>query len=231
MTAPGWNEVRPATGARERVREQLGVGPDTILVGLVGSINWRARVGYAYGAELVLAVRRVRREDIAVCVVGEGSGRERLRALAAEQLGRRVLLPGRVARAQVADYLAAFDVASLPQSVDRVGSFRYSIKVSEYLDAGLPIITGQIPAAYDLDAGYLWRLPGAAPWSETYVAALAELLQGLDAAAIARRREAARAWRERPFDKSEQQRRMSEFVRDTLARVDSRPHATPHAGA
>jgi hypothetical protein len=95
----------------------------------------------------------------------------------------------------------------------------------------LPIITGQIPAAYDLDAGYLWRLPGAAPWSETYVAALAELLQGLDAAAIARRREAAYAWRERPFDKSEQQRRMSEFVRDTLARVDSRPLATPRAGA
>jgi hypothetical protein len=230
MTAPGWNEARPAAGARERVREQLGVGPDTILVGLVGSINWRARVGYAYGAELVLAMRRVAREDVAVCVVGDGSGRERLQALAAEQLGRRVLLPGRVAHEQVADYLAAFDVASLPQSVDRVGSFRYSIKVSEYLDAGLPIITGQIPAAYDLDAGYLWRLPGAAPWSETYVAALAELLQRLDAAAIARRREAARAWRARPFDKSEQQRRMSEFVRDTLARVDPRPPTTRHAG-
>ena len=43
------------------------------------------------------------------------------------------------------EFLAAFDLASLPQSVDRVGSFRYSTKLSEYLAAGLPIVTSQIP--------------------------------------------------------------------------------------
>ena len=48
------------------------------------------------------------------------------------------------------NHLAAFDLASLPQSVDGVGSFRYTTKLSEYLAAGLPIVTGQIPAAYDL---------------------------------------------------------------------------------
>ena len=58
-----------------------------------------------------------------------------------------------MAAEEVVDYLAAFDLASLPQSVDRVGSFRYSTKLCEYLAVGLPIITGQIPAAYDLDAG------------------------------------------------------------------------------
>jgi hypothetical protein len=219
MTAPGWSSARAGVGAREATRERLGVPAETILVGLVGSLNWRRRVGYAYGAELVLAMRRVARADLAVCIIGEGSGRERLASLAAAQLGSKVLLPGRVPHEQIADYLAAFDVACLPQSVDGVGSFRYSIKLAEYLDAGLPIITGQIPAAYDLDEGYLWRLPGDAPWSATYVAALAALLGGLDRDQVAVKREAARDRRERPFDKAAQQRRMRDFVSDTLARV------------
>jgi glycosyltransferase involved in cell wall biosynthesis len=218
MTAPGWSDGRPAAGARESMRANLGVAPETLLVGLVGSLNWRARVGYAYGAELVLAMRLLTRRDVVACIVGDGSGRERLQKLAGEQLGSRILLPGRVEPGEVRRYLAAFDVASLPQSVDGVGSFRYSIKLSEYLDAGLPIITGQTPAAYDLDAGYLWRLPGAAPWSSAYVSALAELLEGLSADQIARRRQAALEWRARPFDKLAQQERMCAFVRDTLAR-------------
>jgi glycosyltransferase involved in cell wall biosynthesis len=217
MTAPGWSSGRPATGARESVRDRLGIAPATLVVGLVGSLNWRARVGYAYGAELVLAMQHVKRADVAVCIVGDGPGRERLAELAGPNLGGRVLLPGRVPREQVADYLAAFDIASLPQSVDGVGSFRYSIKLSEYVQAGLPIVTGQIPAAYDLDAGFLWRLPGQAPWSSQYVSALAGLLQRVDAAEVAERREALRAWRARPFDKRAQQARMSEFIADILA--------------
>jgi hypothetical protein len=61
------------------------------------------------------------------------------------------------------------------------------------------------------------------------VAALAQLLAGLDAGAIASRSEAARVWRARPFDKGAQQRRVREFVHDTLARVD--PPRAPAPGA
>ena len=60
------------------------------------------------------------------------------------------------------------DVASLPQSVDGVGSFRYTTKLSEYLAARLPVVTGEIPLAFDLDDGWMWRLPGDAPWEERY---------------------------------------------------------------
>jgi hypothetical protein len=49
-------------------------------------------------------------------------------------------------------------------SVDQVGSFRYTTKLSKYLAFGLPVITGQIPLAYDLDDGWIWRLAGDAPW-------------------------------------------------------------------
>lgn len=217
MTAPGWTRDGAADGARDAVRARLGLPADALVVGLVGSLNWRARVGYVYGAELVRAIHQVKRRDAYVCIVGDGSGLARLREMAGEELDSRVLLPGRVAPEQVADYMAAFDVASLPQSVDGVGSFRYSTKLSEYLSAGLPIVTGQTPAAYDLDDGCLWRLPGAAPWSDEYVNALAALLEGLTPAEVSRRRQLALGRPADPFDKLAQQRRMSAFVEDLLA--------------
>jgi glycosyltransferase involved in cell wall biosynthesis len=217
MTAPGWTRGHASDGAREKIRSRLSISSDALVVGLVGSLHWNERVGYVYGAELVRAVRRVRRRDVVVCVVGDGSGRQRLEEMAGEDLGSRVLLPGRVPAADVPDYLASFDVGSLPQSVDGVGSFRYTTKLSEYLASELPIITGEIPAAYDLDEGYIWRLPGQAPWSSTYVTALAELLETLNAAEIAERRQAILRRQAEPFDKPAQQRRMSEFVQDILA--------------
>ncbi len=217
MTAPGWTRSHPSAGARERVRGALGVAPDAVMVGLVGSLHWNENVGYVYGAELVQAVRRLQRRDVVVCIVGDGDGRARLQEMAGDDLGERVLLPGRVAPENVPDHLAAFDIGSLSQSVDAVGSFRYSTKLSEYLAAELPVITGQVPLAYDLDEGYFWRVPGRAPWSETYIDALAGLLEGLTAAEIATRRQAAVQASTDTFDRAAQQRRMSEFVSDILA--------------
>lgn len=217
MTAPGWTRGRASPGAREEIRYRLGIPDDALVVGLAGSLHWRARVGYAYGAELVRAARRVKRPDIVVCVVGDGSGRRRLEEMAGKDLGSRVLLPGRVAPNEVVDYLAAFDLASLPQSVDGVGSFRYTTKLSEYLAVGLPIITGQTPTGYDLDEGRFWRLPGRAPWDSVYVDALVELLEALTAAEIAERREAVLRRGADPFEQLAQQQRMSDFVGDILA--------------
>lgn len=219
MTAPGWTRAAPAPGAREAVRTRLGIPHDALVVGLVGSLNWRRRLGYAYGAELVAAVRRVRRADVVACVVGSGSGRRRLEEMAGEDLGTRVVLTGRVPPEEVADHLAAFDVASLPQSVDGVGSFRYSTKLSEYLAAGLPVLTGQVPAAYDLDEGFFWRLPGDAPWSGAYGDALAGLLERIKAEEVAARRRAVAERRGERFDLDAQRARVSAFLADVLARA------------
>jgi glycosyltransferase involved in cell wall biosynthesis len=217
MTAPGWTRALPRDGARELVRDRLNIPRDALVVGLVGSLNWNRRVGYTYGLELVKAIETVKRPDIVVCVVGDGSGRERLAEMAGDGLGTRVILPGRVPPEDVMDYLSAFDVGSLPQSVDGVGSFRYTIKLSEYLAAELPTVTGEIPAAYDLDDGYLWRLPGPAPWSATYIEALSELMEGLSAGDVRERREAIRTRRDEPFDEQAQGRRMAAFVEDIIA--------------
>lgn len=219
VTAAGWaphpRKASELSESRQRIRAALGIAPGTIVVGLVGSLAWNRRVGFCYGHELVRAAARVRRRDVTVLVVGDGTGRARLERLAGAELGGRVLVPGAVPRNEVPDYLAAMDVASLPQSVDGVGSFRYTTKLSEYLAAGLPVITGQIPLAYDLDGGWLWRLPGRAPWDEEYVSALATLLDGLDAPTIMARR--ASVPRRLPeFDRGRQVARVTEFLADVL---------------
>lgn len=220
MTAPGWTRSEPASFARARVRAELGIPEKAIVIGLAGSLHWNERVGYVYGAELVEAVRRSSRSDVYACIVGDGDGLARLRELAGEELGGRVLLPGRVTPEQVPDYLAAFDAGSLSQSVDGVGSFRYTTKLSEYLAVGLPVITGETPVAYDLDDGYLWRLPGSAPWSATYIDALTALLTKLDRTDVELRRDAAKAAAGDVFDRGVQQRRMAAFVEEILADRD-----------
>jgi glycosyltransferase involved in cell wall biosynthesis len=217
MTAPGWTRSRASADGRHEVRRRLGIAPGALVVGLTGALNLTEHLDYVYGAELVQAVLRCRRRDVVACIVGDGSGLERLRSMAGEDLDRRIFLPGRVSPEEVPDYLAAFDVASLSQSVDRVGSFRYTTKLSEYLAAELPVITGETPLSYDLDSGYFWRMPGPAPWSPIYLDALVTLLEELTHEQVAQRREAVRNRRADPFDKVTQQRRMTEFVEDLLA--------------
>jgi glycosyltransferase involved in cell wall biosynthesis len=217
MTAPGWTRNDPSPGARTRVRAELGIPEEAIVVGLTGSLHWNARRRYVYGLEIVEAAVRAGRPDVFACIVGDGDGIGRLRELAGAELGRRVLLPGRVAPELVPDFLSAFDLGSLSQSVDPVGSFRYTTKLSEYLAVGLPVVTGQTPLAYDLDEGYMWRLPGAAPWDPAYVDALTELLTSLTREEVERRREAALRADAALFDRGVQQRRMTAFVEDLLA--------------
>jgi glycosyltransferase involved in cell wall biosynthesis len=161
----------------------------------------------------VQAIRRVERDDVRVLVVGDGDGLSHLRPA---ENDLRVILTGRVPREDVPDYLAAMDVASLPQSVDGVGSFRYTTKLSEYIAAGLPIVTGRVPVAYDLDAGWIWRLPGAAPWDETYVAALARLMEEIQLDEVATRRGLVQRHLT-IFDKELQQRHVAEFVSELVA--------------
>ena len=182
-TAAGWAQHPISDGERVRsraqVRSELGIANETLVFGIVGSLAWNARVGFCYGWELVRAIRRVERTDVAVIVVGDGTGLEHLREAAGDDLGTRVHLTGGVPGERVLEMMSAFDVASLPQSVDGVGAFRYTTKVSEYVAARLPVVTGRIPMAYDLGGGWVWRLPGDRPWEAGYIKALAELMRGV----------------------------------------------------
>ena len=220
MTAPGWDESNRSdaeyAAGRQRVRESLGIRPEEIVFGIAGSLEWNRRVGYCYGHELVQAALRTSRKDVRVLIVGDGTGRRHLERAAGAALGNSILMTGRVPREQVPDYLAAMDVGSLPQSVDGVGSFRYTIKLSEYLAASLPIVTGQIPLAYDLDDGWLWRLPGGAPWDVRYIEALAKLMDEISAEHAIKKRAAVP--QDAPqFAKHAQIERVTAFLNDLLS--------------
>jgi glycosyltransferase involved in cell wall biosynthesis len=210
VTAPGWApyllSAERQAASRMRIRKELGIEPDDVVFGLVGSLAWTKRVGYCYGLELVQALDQTSRSELKALIVGDGSGRSRLEQAAGKRFG---------SSEQVPDYLAAMDVASLPQSVDQVGSFRYTTKLSEYLAVGLPIVTGQIPLAYDLDGGWLWRLPGNAPWDARYIQALANLMDGLTFAELNVKQLAVpRSLPE--FDRESQVRRVTAWINELL---------------
>ncbi|MGQ0507676.1 MAG: glycosyltransferase [Myxococcaceae bacterium] len=211
MTAPGWAPY-PQSEARARIRARLGIPEQALVVGIVGSLAWNRRVGFCYGLELALAVARCERSDVYALIVGDGPGREHVEKV---RCAGRTVLTGRVRKDEVPEYLSAMDLASLPQSVDRVGSFRYTTKISEYLAAGLPVVTGRIPLAYDWSGDWLWRLPGDAPWSATYVQALASLLDGLTPEQLQTAR-AAVPKRLPDFDRGLQIRRTTSFLKDLL---------------
>jgi hypothetical protein len=215
ITAAGWAPFAPRPEARGEIRRRLGIPENALVFGIVGSLAWNNRAGFCYGLELVAAMKRVAREDIRAVIVGDGDGRARLDAMA-KGCGRRCVFTGRVPREEVPAYLAAFDVASLPQSLDGVGMFRYTTKISEYLATGLPIVTGRLPLAYDLDGGWIWRLPGRAPWDDTYFDALAHLMETLTPDELAAKRSAVpRCLPE--FDRDRQVERVGSFLLDILS--------------
>jgi len=218
MTAPGWapfpqDEAR-ARDARRTTRAELGIPDDALVFGIVGSLAWNRGVRYCYGLELVRALAlATSRKDLFVVIVGDGAGRAELEALTTPAMQKKLRLTGRVPRAKVPDYLAAMDVVTLPQSVDAVGSFRYTTKLSEYLAAALPVVTNQIPLAYDLPGDWSFRLPGTAPWDPAFIESLAELMRSVERSEIEERR--AETVRALPlFARAEQIERFTQFVLD-----------------
>jgi hypothetical protein len=206
MTAAGWAAFdRPGNS----LRETLGIAKGALVIGIVGALDWNDRVAYCYGSELTRAFGKVKRTDVVALIVGGGSGLSKL-------AGPRIILPGPVPRERIPDYLATMDLASLPQSCDQLGSFRYSTKLPEYIAAGLPVVTGQLPLAYDLDSGWMWRLPGSAPWDPRYIDGLAGLLDNLSPAALASRR-AAVPKNPPQFQRDAQIDRVTAMIEDILA--------------
>lgn len=216
MTAAGWSigESRPKPEARAVLRKQLGISDETLVFGILGALEWNPSRQYCYGLELVRAIREIERCDVAVVIVGGGSGH---RVLTREAAGdSRIHLPGPVPLDAVMDWLSVFDVASLPQSMDPVGMFRYTTKISEYAAAKLPVITLQTPMAYDLDAHWMWRLRGEAPWDPMFLEQLSAFMETVTPQMITAKRAYVPGTFE-IFDVASQVRRTKEFIGDILA--------------
>lgn len=221
MTAAHFSLSMPTPGAREATRQKLGIPDEAIVIGIAGSILRDPRHAYSYGVDLIRALHRTDRSDLYLLIVGDGEGLNALADLAGSELGRRVLLPGGCPPESVADHLAAMDIGVLSQSTDLVGALRYTAKLPEYLMARLPVIVTQTPPAYDLDGGWLWRLPGDSPWDEEHIEALADLMQRVSRDEIAEKKSQLPEQLD-VFDPCRQQQRVCAFVRDATARWHAR---------
>lgn len=222
MTVAGWSlgiESLAENDDRAQIRKKWGVGQDQIVFGIAGALVWNRRREYCYGMELVKAVCASHRNDVVAVIVGEGSGLPHLRKQAGSLLGTRVFLPGQVPLDEVVPNLRAMDVGCLPQSTDAVGAFRFTTKLSEYLSVRLPIVTSQVPAAYDLELGTCWRLPGLAPWDTVFIDSLTNLMNSVTYDDIRRHRAQETITSNSTFDRESQVERVTSFLNDIVAEI------------
>ena len=219
MTAAGWvhfeRSPEKLAESRKTIRTELGIPENAIVFGLLGAIVWNQRVNYCYGYELVKAFQQIQRQDIYVLIIGEGSGLKILKDLASTNLSKRIFLTGNVLLEKVLDYMAVMDVASLPQSVDGVGSFRYTTKICEYIAARLPTMISQVPVGYDICEDWVWRLQGNKPWDSEYISEIASLMENITESEIHQKKQALPKYISH-FDLNLQVKRVTNFIQDIL---------------
>lgn len=201
---------------RRKMREKLRIPDDALVIGIAGSIQWNRRVGYCYGLELIQALAQCSRQDLFAVIIGDGSGLDHLKQQAKDyKMEGRICFTGRVPFTEVSEYLVGFDIGSLPQSTDRIGSFRYTTKISEYITAGLPIVCNAVPLSYDLDTGWIKRFPGGTPWDPVFIRSLSLWLDHVSRAQLlAMQKKVPMNLPE--FDGNLQKLRVKEFVQDLL---------------
>jgi glycosyltransferase involved in cell wall biosynthesis len=135
---------RPNAAAHKEVRQRLGISLYAVVVGFVGILRpW-------HGVELLLdAFSRIgdSAEQVSLVIVGDGPSQAGLEQFAQSLgLSNKVIFTGRIPHRQVADYLAAFDIAVSP----RATFYASPMKILEYMATGLPVIAPHMPNLQDL---------------------------------------------------------------------------------
>ena len=212
------DRFRPLPPAeRAAVRTRFGLSADHLVCGVVGSLAWAPRQKYCYGLELVEALRRVRRRDVSVLIVGDGDGRARLEAAVPAELRDRVIFTGRLPEAAVVEAMNALDVGFVTQSLDELGSFRLTTKLPEYLACGVPVAMSPIPGFYDYAQEAGWPLPALHPASAEFHAACAGWLDTLRPGQIAEKARHARRVAAERFDYERLSMKFCSFVEGLLS--------------
>jgi glycosyltransferase involved in cell wall biosynthesis len=219
MTAEGFTgfylDKKELETNRNEIRRGLGISESDIVYGLVGSLKWSKRMRYCYGMELVKAIQMVERKDVHVVIAGDGDGLPVLQKESGQLLGKRIHFLGRIEPEKTLSFLGSLDFGTIPQSCDAVGASRYTTKVSEYVAAGLPILTNQIPMAYDLNIPGLTILPGENPWDPKFINTIAKLMNEGIRIEITKD-QMTKFFKAGFFDRESQIKRVTKFISDIL---------------
>ena len=160
--------ARPGEGAA--VREELGLGADDLVVGMLSALRPEKAHDIAFAAIAALAERFPR---LRLLVAGDGPDRERVEQGAAP-LGERVVMAGY--RADVMPVLDAMDVLIHPSRADA-----FPTTLLEAMAAGVPIVATRIGGIPEIvDDGVSGVLIDPPPTAGALGEALAPLLEDRD---------------------------------------------------
>jgi glycosyltransferase involved in cell wall biosynthesis len=130
--APLEEFAHPPAGARESVRRELGLSPETLAIGTIGRLSEQKGQ-----RDLLVTAAQVTREfsDVRFVLVGDGDLRAELEARAAALgLGDRVIFAGH--RADIPAVLAALDVVCISSTYEGT-----PLALFEAMAAGKPIVS------------------------------------------------------------------------------------------
>ena len=130
---------RPDATARARVRKELGIRDETIVVGFCGILRpW-------HGVDLLLkAAAGI--PNMHVLIVGDGPSRPDLERVTRELKLLHVTITGRVPHSEIPSYLNAFDIGVSP----RATFYASPMKIPEYMATGSAVVGPRMPNITDL---------------------------------------------------------------------------------
>lgn len=126
------------------VRAKLGIPPTAVVCGFTGWFRpW-------HGLESLLeafADSRVHEKGAVLLLVGEGQALGDLMRIANERgIGKSIRFAGAIGRAEIFDYVAAFDLALQPAAT----AYASPMKIFEYLALGKPVVAAATPAIKEI---------------------------------------------------------------------------------
>jgi glycosyltransferase involved in cell wall biosynthesis len=177
---------------------------------------WNNRQSYSYGYELIEALKLVKRDDITVLIVGDGSAKERLQSLVPEALRSRVIFTGRLPQMEVVEAMNVMNIGFVTQTLDELGSFRLTTKLPEYLACGVPVAMSPIPGFYDYAASAGWALPAYHPASKEFHMRCARWLDNLQWQELEAKAKIAPEVAKKHFDYDVISDRFADFMHELL---------------
>lgn len=144
---------------REAIRAELGLS-DALVVGIIGTINYRRASGLCYGWDLMEAMVHVSDQRVKTLVVGGGTGLAYLKSLARQYgVSDRVVFTGMVPPTRVSAYVSAMDICVSTQTNTFAGQVRTPTKLPLYLACGKYVISTDVGTARDILPGIGSLLP------------------------------------------------------------------------
>jgi glycosyltransferase involved in cell wall biosynthesis len=160
---------------KKAARESLGLDPQAIYVGFMGSGISFTELSWCCQA-LEMCLQQYKNLRFAIC----GPQAEILQGLSTDIL-RRIDFLGSLPTPKTRDFAAAIDLGLLPLEDSPFNQSRFPIKYAEYMAAGTPVLCSEIGECAQLSTNHPWVIKAGktkAQWLNSFKQAVALLFSG-----------------------------------------------------